>query len=166
MARGRTGLIASPLRPDFWRAQTDNDRGRNNLQSQGVWRDAHQDTQLRRLPEWTRAITLKFSRGRPAQSRRRAVADDLRDLRQRRRRRDREFSPAKTDLPNSRLGMQMALPAGFERITWLGPGPQETYSDRKDSRVGVYRSTVDNSSTRITPSRAKPETRRTCAGLH
>jgi beta-galactosidase len=39
--------------------------------------------------------------------------------------------------------MQMALPAGFERITWLGPGPQETYSDRKDSRVGVYSGTVN-----------------------
>ena len=39
--------------------------------------------------------------------------------------------------------MQMALPAGFERVTWLGPGPQETYSDRKDARFGRYSGTVD-----------------------
>ena len=39
--------------------------------------------------------------------------------------------------------MQMALPAGFEQVRWLGPGPQETYSDRKDARVGVYSGTVD-----------------------
>jgi beta-galactosidase len=39
--------------------------------------------------------------------------------------------------------MQMALPAGFERVTWLGHGPQETYSDRKDARVGIYSGTVD-----------------------
>ena len=39
--------------------------------------------------------------------------------------------------------MQMALPAGFERITWLGPGPQETYCDRKDSRIGLYSGTVE-----------------------
>ena len=53
------------------------------------------------------------------------------------------FKPGKTDLPKlPRLGMQMTLPAGFDRITWLGPGPQETYCDRKDARVGVYRGTV------------------------
>ncbi len=39
--------------------------------------------------------------------------------------------------------MQMTLPAGFERMTWLGPGPQETYCDRKDARVGLYDGTVD-----------------------
>lgn len=41
-----------------------------------------------------------------------------------------------------RMGMQMTVPAGFEEIAWLGPGPQETYSDRKDARVGLYRGTV------------------------
>jgi len=38
----------------------------------------------------------------------------------------------------------MSLPKGFERITWFGPGPQETYSDRKDSRVGVYSGKVED----------------------
>src|SRR6266487_2914491 len=48
------------------------------------------------------------------------------------------FTPGKTDLPKLvRLGMQMTIPAGFEHLTWLGPGPQETYCDRKDARVGV-----------------------------
>jgi len=39
--------------------------------------------------------------------------------------------------------MQMTMQAGFDRVTWLGPGPQETYSDRKDARVGIYSGTVD-----------------------
>jgi beta-galactosidase len=53
------------------------------------------------------------------------------------------FSPAKTDLPKMvRFGMQMALPAGFEKIAWLGPGPQESYADRKDAKVGMYQGTV------------------------
>jgi beta-galactosidase len=39
--------------------------------------------------------------------------------------------------------MQMEVPAGFERVTWLGPGPEETYADRKDARVGRYSGTVD-----------------------
>ncbi|MEY2466659.1 MAG: beta-galactosidase, partial [Verrucomicrobiota bacterium] len=54
------------------------------------------------------------------------------------------FKPGKTDLPKlPRLGMQMALAKGFERITWLGLGPQETYSDRKEAKFGVYSGTVD-----------------------
>ena len=54
------------------------------------------------------------------------------------------FKPGNTNLPKLvRLGMQMTLPAGFERIAWLGPGPQESYCDRKDSRFGLYSATVD-----------------------
>ncbi len=53
------------------------------------------------------------------------------------------FKPNKTRLPDLvRLGMQMALPAGFECITWLGLGPRETYADRKDAKFGLYTSTV------------------------
>ena len=53
------------------------------------------------------------------------------------------FKPGKSDLPKIvRMGMQMALPAGFEQITWLGPGPQESYCDRKDAKVGVFRGNV------------------------
>jgi len=55
------------------------------------------------------------------------------------------FKPEKADLPKLvRLGMQMALPAGFEKISWLGPGPQESYCDRKDAKVNAYRSTVSD----------------------
>ena len=54
------------------------------------------------------------------------------------------FKPGNTNLPKLvRLDMQMTLPAGFERITWLGPGPQESYCDRKDARFGLYSGTVD-----------------------
>jgi beta-galactosidase len=56
---------------------------------------------------------------------------------------DAQFKPSRTDLPRlPRLGMNMTLPAGFDRITWLGPGPHETYCDRKDAKVGVYNGTV------------------------
>ena len=49
------------------------------------------------------------------------------------------FKPSRTNLRQlPRLGMQMELPPGFEQLTWLGPGPHETYSDRKDAKVAVY----------------------------
>lgn len=42
-----------------------------------------------------------------------------------------------------RFGMKMAIPAGFETIQWFGKGPQETYWDRCDAKVGLYKGTVD-----------------------
>jgi len=158
-------LIESPLRPDFWRAPTDNDRGRKmaNLhtemegakqkkdqfgrihKTQGIWREAHENAVLESfvvtpgadgrevevaatlgLPsvnaQWTTRYTVSGDGGI-------AVAAS--------------FVPQDKDLPAlPRLGMQMVLPSGFDRIAWFGPGPQETYSDRKDARVGLYSGTV------------------------
>jgi beta-galactosidase len=48
--------------------------------------------------------------------------------------------PRTPDLP--RFGMQATLVAGLEQVTWYGPGPEETYADRRDRPVGVYRTTV------------------------
>jgi beta-galactosidase len=135
-------LIESPLRPDFWRAPTDNDRGRNMANSQGIWRRAHEGAEVRSvivdeqphpypttvtialsLPkvgaDWETSYTI-YGTGEIAVNA--------------------SFKPAAgRQLPKlPRLGMQMTQPAGFERITWLGPGPQETYCDRKDARVGLY----------------------------
>lgn len=42
-----------------------------------------------------------------------------------------------------RLGVQMTLPADYERLIWYGRGPHENYVDRRDSAdVGLYESTV------------------------
>ncbi|WP_199614039.1 glycoside hydrolase family 2 TIM barrel-domain containing protein [Paenibacillus alkalitolerans] len=48
-------------------------------------------------------------------------------------------------LPNlPRLGLQLAMPPGFESFTWFGRGPHECYIDRKESgKLGIYRGTVD-----------------------
>ena len=46
--------------------------------------------------------------------------------------------------PLPRVGVRMTLPGGYERFTWYGRGPQETYADRKlGARVGIYEGTVD-----------------------
>ncbi len=43
-----------------------------------------------------------------------------------------------------RIGLELILPAGFERLTWFGRGPHENYVDRKKgAAVGRYTSTVD-----------------------
>jgi hypothetical protein len=43
-----------------------------------------------------------------------------------------------------RIGLQMAMPRGYETLTWYGRGPHETYADRKEgAKVGVYHGSVD-----------------------
>ena len=45
--------------------------------------------------------------------------------------------------PLGRVGLKLTLPGNYERFTWYGRGPHESYVDRKQSaRMGVYRSTV------------------------
>jgi beta-galactosidase len=43
-----------------------------------------------------------------------------------------------------RLGMQMAMPAQFNKLTWFGRGPQENYWDRKTgAALGLYTGNVN-----------------------
>jgi len=43
-----------------------------------------------------------------------------------------------------RVGLQVTLPKAFERVTWYGRGPGESYSDSKQAnRIGLYRKSVD-----------------------
>jgi hypothetical protein len=43
------------------------------------------------------------------------------------------------------VGIRLVMPGGYERFSWYGLGPHDTYADRKvGARVGVYRSTVDD----------------------
>jgi len=46
--------------------------------------------------------------------------------------------------PLPRVGLMLAMPAGFENFTYLGRGPHENYRDRNaGATVGLYTSTVD-----------------------
>ncbi len=49
-----------------------------------------------------------------------------------------------TNLPSlPRLGLEMTLAPGFDRFTWDGLGPHESYPDRRDSvKRGIYSGTV------------------------
>ena len=113
--------------------------------SQGVWRDAHEGAALSGFavtpqPDG-RAVAVKTAWRLPridaTWEHCHTVLPDGEILV------EATFTPSKTDLPKlPRFGMQMILPAGFDRIAWLGPGPQETYGDRKDARVGRYEGMV------------------------
>lgn len=146
---GRTELIESPLRPDFWRAPTDNDRGRDMIKTQGIWREAAEGAVLDEAkvyggPENRLAVVIFEHRFPSVPVRWRTTyrvsslsgignVDVMAEL----------VVPPGTQLPPiPRLGMQMALPSGFDRLEWFGRGPQETYVDRRDAPVGRYQGRV------------------------
>jgi len=140
-----TELVHSPLRPDFWRAPTDNDRGRNMARSQGIWQYAHQEAKLERFSveevRKSNAVKITAVHHLPKVDARWQTVYTVYatgDIRV-----EANFKPGKTDLPKlPRIGMQMAVTPGFEYISWLGPGPHETYCDRKDAKIGLYSGTV------------------------
>ena len=43
------------------------------------------------------------------------------------------------------IGMRMAIPEEFDKVSYYGRGPHENYQDRKDSAlIGIYKTEVDD----------------------
>ena len=152
LTTGDTELLEGPLGPHFWRAPNDNDRG-NRMAGPAdakrggvltVWRNAH--------ASWRPAsVTV----AQPAPGRVVVTASgEIADVAAPYRLQwtilgsgdifvDATLSASGRPLPElPRFGMQTTLRAGFDQLAWLGKGPQETYWDRQDARVGLYRGKV------------------------
>lgn len=133
-------LLCAPLEPNFWRAPTDNDRGNGHPDRCRVWKDAGANRELRGIalrqatPQYL-DITAVFALadGNARYTVNYAVygsGDVVVDVRL-------EAAARLPELP--RIGMQAAMPGAFDRVTWYGRGPEETYWDRKTGGAfGVY----------------------------
>lgn len=133
-----------PLRPCFWRAVTDNDRGKNNHLKHAQWKnpviklqsittqekdgliivDAQYD-----LPELFAKLFLNYSINALGEI---AVKQELR------------VDAGKKKMPYLyRFGMELTLPEGFSNLQYYGRGPMENYRDRNAGAVlGVFRQSV------------------------
>ena len=152
LTTGTTELLELPLGPHFWRAPVDNDRGnrmagpaeKKNQFVLTAWRNAH--------ASWRPAsVTVaQPAPGRVVVTATGAIADFGAPYRL-------QWTVlgsgdvlvestlsagAKPLVELPRFGMQATLRAGFDRLAWYGKGPQETYWDRQDARVGLYRGQV------------------------
>jgi beta-galactosidase len=155
LTSGEIQLLEAPMGPHFWRAPVDNDRGSRMADESpakslwqaggmGAWRQAHQTWEAV-------SVDVKESgRGRVVIS----VEGVIRKFEARQQLTwtvlgsgdvlvSSSFQPSDRAIPEMpRFGMQTTLREGFDRIAWLGKGPQETYWDRQSARVGLYRGTV------------------------
>jgi beta-galactosidase len=132
---GEERLLA-PLAPDFWRPPTDNDRGNDMPARHAVWKQAAarrvvREVTLRREVDgsWRVRVALAYPEAGETTG---SLAYTFTDAGQIRVAVHVEpKGPGLAPLP--RVGMVTQIPAGFDRVTWLGRGPHESYADRKAS---------------------------------
>lgn len=136
------GFIVKPMKPNFWRAMTDNDRlGHRIHERYSDWKVAMEDVELlgrstsetdegyfiisteHLLPKVSSKIRMRYE-----------IRPDGEMMV------DYQFIPGEglSELP--RIGMQLGMDDDFDQLEWFGRGPHETYSDRKLSAAfGKYR---------------------------
>jgi beta-galactosidase len=138
-------LLTQPLKPCFWRVPTDNDEGGMIFSFAARWRlagldsfninvrDIQTDLSKEGILTVKSDCQLVFKSG----------AIDFITVYTFK-------SYGETDIritcsvpgalpPLARVGMEFAMPASFNRISWMGRGPFESYEDRKESAFfGLY----------------------------
>jgi len=145
-------MVRRGPRLNFWRAPTDNDRGfgmNMNADWRGSWMHALQHridaAEARELNGKTLRITVR-SRIAPPIFGKAFVCDLVYTVYGTGDVVIEAHGVPQGEWPRviPRIGLQMALPAEFDRVSWYGRGPGESYVDSQEaSRVGVYASTVD-----------------------
>lgn len=147
IAKNGVPLIAEPLRFQIWRAPTDNDRGiRSAWENEGFQRAEMKAyaSSWKRLDDGNIAIDVRFSLGGYIRTpiihgEARWTVDASGAIRLSA---DMKVKESATHLP--RFGLELVMPAGNERVEYLGYGPHESYVDKRRSvRRGKYRTTVD-----------------------
>ncbi len=132
------------LRPNFWRAPTDNDFRPKIHKEQLVWKNPTLQLESLKfdqkngivrvnarydMPQVKATLTLTYTIGNTGEI---AVEQAL------------KTTPG-ADIPGMfRFGMRMEMPSGLDRIHYYGRGPGENYVDRKSATfIGIYNQTVD-----------------------
>jgi len=140
-------LILRPLRPNFWRAPTDNDFGNYMPVWAQSWEQAGRNRKLEslRILESANPVVVEadygFSDDRGTdvarwQSRFTIWASGNIDV-------DNHFTKSEGQPVVPRIGMNVELDRRLDQTEWFGRGPFENYSDRKTAaNVGRYRMPV------------------------
>ena len=150
---GGEDILTQPVRLNFWRALTDNDRGSRAGSRLGCWRDAgntpgiYNNTKFSindyKIVDGGKKVIVNCSAVVCTEPESKAklvytitskgIGVDL------------QFMPA-PELPEiPEVSMLFELPADFEDVTYLGEGPYENYIDRRNgTKIGVYSTTVSD----------------------
>ena len=140
-----TALIKTPLVANFWRAPTDNDLGNGMQKWAAMWQTASDNLILETFKTKKVATGYKvvaFYKNSAFKGHYQVEYGINNDGQIHV---ESHLDIAKgQELPNiPRLGMQLTMPGEFQKLSWFGRGPYETYADRKTSaKISLYRSLV------------------------
>lgn len=134
-------ILTRPLKPNFWRAPTDNDLG-NNLQVRAaLWQSATDRLKLTALQAKSTGVTARYQSPDFAGSlvlNYQITAQGFVEVNYQLNLDDNQTLP---DIP--RVGMQLSTFGEYKNMSWLGRGPHESYADRKTStRISVFNTPV------------------------
>lgn len=144
--RNDTPYLKSPLKPNFWRALTDNDSLGHIIQKNyKEWINALDEVQLTQMDFFpvggsyvtvnTRHVLKNKSEVKISYQ---VFGDGTIEV-------DFTLNPAGGLSEFPRVGMQVALNEQFQEMTWFGRGPHENYADRyKSAAFGKYAIHVTN----------------------
>lgn len=137
-------FIASQVRPNFWRAPIDNDRGNGMPARAGVWKLASQYAKIVKFGNYStrKAAILRYDYELPGMPEAKlamtytVTADGAVKVQL-----DYQHMEGLPELPE--FGVIMKIPADYNHLTWYGNGPEETYADRTlGAKLGIYSNMV------------------------
>ena len=134
----------STLRPNFWRAPTDNDFGAGLQHKMAVRKQP--EMKLKPLPQAEAAglVTVKAGYEMPGVQATLEIEYAVDNTGAVTIAQSLHATPG-AEVPDMfRFGMRFEMPEAFDRLQYYGRGPGENYADRKSSAfVGLYRQSVD-----------------------
>lgn len=135
--------MTNTLRPEFWRAPTDNDNGNKMPVRCLMWKGESlyprvESTAFRQEREYAVIETVyQLSGGARCHLTYQIDGNGVMDVTERY-----EGAEGLPELPC--FGMSWKLPADCREITWYGLGPEETYQDRRrGGKLGIYKTTPE-----------------------
>lgn len=136
------------LRPNFWRAPTDNDMGAQLQRKQKVWKQPQTDLKSMTVSRDKKAGTVTVNTEYDMPEVKATLKINYRlDAATGALKVTETFDASDTAKVSNlfRFGMLMQLPYNMDKSTYYGRGPIENYSDRKDCmRIGIYSDDADN----------------------
>ncbi|MGL6194576.1 MAG: glycoside hydrolase family 2 TIM barrel-domain containing protein, partial [Thermoguttaceae bacterium] len=114
------------IKPDFWRAPTDNDKGNGFVNRYKVWKEADLKKLADEFGVECKEIIKKLTKGNKP-----GLLVDM------------QFKRGDKVIEPPRFGTRFTLPGEFNQVEYYGRGPHENYWDRKEgAHVGIYKTTV------------------------
>lgn len=136
----------SSLKPNFWRAPTDNDMGANLQNKWLAWKNPEMKLSDQKVITDKQLVTIQTTYQLPALSATLELVYRINGEGQIYITQSLQADKTKEKMPYLfRFGMKMELPSLFDQICYYGRGPIENYVDRKESQsLGRYKQLVSD----------------------